>query len=56
MKKIKGKVVVLEGVDGSGKTTQINFLKKKLDPVKNVFFPRPGYAKSVQKIKIVCFG
>ena len=41
---------------GQGKTTQINFLKKKLDPVKNVFFPRPGYAKSVQKIKSFVLG
>lgn len=49
----KGKVIVIEGVDGAGKTTQINFLKEKLDSEKNIFFREPGSTKSGQEIRSV---
>lgn len=46
MKKERGKLIVLEGVDGSGKTTQhellIKYLKSKKVPVKTIKFPRHG--------------
>ena len=43
MKKTKGKLIVIDGTDGSGKTTQINLLMDKLKSdgfkVKTVHFP-----------------
>jgi dihydrofolate reductase len=53
MKIKKGKVIVIEGVDGAGKTTQINFLKEKLDSEKNIFFREPGSTKSGLEIREV---
>jgi dTMP kinase len=47
------KIIVIEGVDGAGKTTQINFLKEKLNPEKNIFFREPGSTKSGQEIRSV---
>ncbi len=51
----KGLLIVIDGTDGSGKTTQINllskFLKEKRIPFKVISFPRYGqnkYAKAVQ--------
>lgn len=42
----KGQLIVIEGVDGSGKTTQINLLKKFLDlqgvPWEAISFPQYG--------------
>ena len=45
----KGKIVVIEGVDGAGKTTQINLLKEFLNKKENIekfgeslFFREPG--------------
>ncbi len=49
----KGKIIVIEGVDGAGKTTQINLLKEKLDPEKNIFLREPGGTKSGQEIRKV---
>ena len=44
----KGKLIVIEGTDGSGKTTQLKLLKSYLEknsiPVETVSFPR--YKKS----------
>jgi dTMP kinase len=49
----KGKLIVIEGVDGAGKTTQINFLKENLDSEKNAFFREPGSTKSGKEIRSV---
>ena len=49
----KGKVIVIEGVDGAGKTTQINLLKNKLDTEKNIFFREPGSTLAGQEIRKV---
>ena len=49
----KGKVIVIEGVDGAGKTTQINFLKETLSTEENVFLREPGSTKSGQEIRRV---
>jgi dTMP kinase len=48
MKKSKGKFIVIEGIDGSGKTTQFNLLIKKLEQykVKIKTFDFPQYEKS----------
>lgn len=44
MKKIKGKLIVIDGIDGSGKATQVGLLKKRLQKdgvrVKTIDFPR----------------
>lgn len=46
MKKTKGKLIVLEGIDGSGKSTQhellVKFLRKNKKIVKTIKFPRHG--------------
>ena len=43
MKKLKGKLIVIDGTDGSGKATQVDLLTKRLKKegykVKNVDFP-----------------
>jgi dTMP kinase len=43
---MEGKLIVLEGVDASGKNTQINLLREKLErenvPFKSIDFPRHG--------------
>jgi len=43
---LKGKLIVIEGTDGSGKTTQLNLLKEKLVnegyPVETIDFPQYG--------------
>lgn len=48
---LKGKLIVIEGGDGSGKTTQFNLLKEKLikdgHDVKTVDFPRYGNPAAV---------
>jgi len=48
MKKTKGKLIVLEGIDGSGKSTQhellVKFLRKNKKIVKTIKFPRHGKA------------
>ena len=49
----KGKVIVIEGVDGAGKTTQINLLKEILNPAENIFLKEPGSTKSGQEIRKV---
>ncbi len=49
----KGKVIVIEGVDGAGKTTQINLLKEILNPEENIFLKEPGSTKSGQEIRRV---
>jgi len=47
MRKSKGKFIVIEGIDGSGKTTQFNLLIKKLEQykVKIKTFDFPQYEK-----------
>lgn len=52
----KGKLIVIDGIDGSGKTTQINLLAKRLEkkkiPFKVISFPRYGdniYGKLVKR-------
>lgn len=52
----KGKLIVIEGVDGAGKTTQINFLKEKLNLENNIFFREPGSTKSGLEIRKVILG
>lgn len=44
---MKGKLIVIEGTDGSGKRTQLELLKKRLDAegVPNVNFSFPQYGK-----------
>ena len=49
----KGKLVVIEGVDGAGKTTQINKLKEILNPDKNIFLREPGGTKAGLEIRQV---
>lgn len=43
----KGKLIIIEGIDGSGKTTQtkllINYLKKSGHAVKTIHFPQHGH-------------
>lgn len=49
---MKGKLVVFEGIDGSGKTTQINLLKEKLNvPYEVISFPQYGQNEYANKIK-----
>ena len=45
----KGKIFVIEGVDGAGKTTQIELLKKEFPDF--VFLKEPGSTKSGQDIR-----
>ena len=50
---MSGKFITLEGIDGSGKTTQGIFLKNKLEEIgKDVLFTRePGGAKGAEEIR-----
>ena len=50
---MSGKFITLEGIDGSGKTTQGFFLKNKLEEIgKNVLFTRePGGVKGAEEIR-----
>ena len=50
---MKGKFITFEGIDGSGKSTQIDLLKKLLD-IKNIpfeVFREPGGTKFSEKIR-----
>lgn len=50
----KGKLIVIDGTDGSGKTTQINLLSKWLDlqgvPWEAISFPRYGQNKYADQV------
>ena len=50
---MSGKFITLEGIDGSGKTTQGIFLKNKLEELgQDVLFTRePGGAKGAEEIR-----
>ena len=50
---MSGKFITLEGIDGSGKTTQGFFLKNKLEEFgKDVLFTRePGGVKGAEEIR-----
>jgi dTMP kinase len=45
----KGKIIVIEGIDKAGKTTQANLLKKKLESRKCKIFDFPDYSTPVGK-------
>ncbi len=49
--KSKGKIIIIEGVDGAGKTTQIELLKKKFTDF--IFLKEPGTTKAGQEIRKV---
>ena len=55
MDKKQGKLIVIDGIDGSGKTTQINLLKKyfaeKNIPYEIISFPQYGKNEYSKKIK-----
>ena len=48
-----GKFITFEGIDGSGKTTQINLLEQKLiqEDIPHVIFREPGGTKLSEKIR-----
>lgn len=51
----KGKFIVLEGGEGSGKSTLISFLKSTLDSEKYIFTREPGgspYAEAIREIAL----
>lgn len=52
---MRGKLIVIDGIDGSGKTTQINLLKKYLSekniPFEVISFPQYGKNEYAIKIK-----
>lgn len=45
-----GKLIVLDGIDGSGKTTQIELLRKKI-PCEIISFPRYGNNQYTEQIE-----
>ena len=53
---MNGKLIVLEGIDGSGKTTQINLLKQKIeenadyDAARNEQAVIEGRIKTIEKM------
>ncbi len=51
----KGKFIVIDGVDGSGKTTQLKMLKKMLGS-KAVFAHDPGGTPSAEAIRSIVLG
>ena len=51
MKITRGKFIAVEGIDGSGKDTQVDFLKKRLDLNKNIFLREPGSSESGKSIR-----
>ena len=53
-----GKFITIEGVDASGKTTQIEYLKKFFKTSSNVIFSRePGGTEAAENIRdILCKG
>lgn len=46
-----GKYIVFDGMDGSGKGTQIELLKKKLDPKCTIFTREPGGTPLAEEIR-----
>ena len=52
---MKGKLIVLDGIDGSGKTTQVKLLKRYLTskgvPFEVISFPRYGHNKYTDQIE-----
>ena len=49
----RGKFIAIEGVDGSGKDTQVDLLKEVLDPKENIFLREPGSSEAGKKIRRV---
>ena len=53
---MKGMFIVIEGLDGSGKTTQANFLTKKLEKTHNVLLTaEPSHGKIGTFIREVAY-
>jgi dTMP kinase len=48
----KGKIIVIEGIDKAGKTTQASLLLKKLKSHKCMKFDFPDYSTPVGKEKV----
>lgn len=54
---MRGKFIVIEGGDGAGKDTQIDLLKRDLDPAQFIFVKDPGGTDLGVKIReLVLFG